>query len=126
MALSAAYLTIAIAFTVMAPLAHATEMPNELIGNYVQETSSCAEITRLHNEMGVWDGIIVSKTGTSFFESSCNLSQATKTAPGTYSLVLNCSGEGENWDANASYKLSGNSLTINTADGSEYFKRCSQ
>lgn len=108
----------------MSPLAHAADMPAELFGRYASESSSCAQIQKSHKETGMWDGVIVSKGGVSFIESSCDAARVSKTGAGAYALVLKCSGEGEEWDVKANYKLAGTALTISTADGAERFKRC--
>lgn len=106
------------------PLAHSADMPAELFGRYASESSSCAQIQKSHKETGMWDGVIVSKGGVSFIESSCDSARVSKTGAGAYALVLKCSGEGEEWDVKANYKLAGATLTISTTDGAERFKRC--
>ncbi|MFY8125662.1 MAG: hypothetical protein ACOVLL_05845 [Hydrogenophaga sp.] len=104
--------------------ASASGMPAELLGRYVAETGNCAQNQKSYKETGMWDGVTVEKGGVSFIESSCGAGRVTSSGAGAYNVVLKCSGEGEEWDVRANYKLTGTNLTITTKEGSERFKRC--
>jgi hypothetical protein len=79
-----ASITLAACIVGMSPLAHAADMPAELFGRYASESSSCAQIQKSHKETGMWDGVIVSKGGVSFIESSCDAARARGRCVGTH------------------------------------------
>ena len=109
-----------------AAMAQAADMPKELHGRYVSEAGNCAEMQKSYKESGMWDGVIVAKTGVGFIESSCDATRVSKAAGGAYTVVFKCSGEGEEWNFTGTYKVSGNVLTVSTQDGAERYKRCSR
>jgi hypothetical protein len=102
----------------------AADMPKEMYGRYVQETGSCAEMQKAYKDTGMWDGVVVGKTGVGFIESSCDAARVSKAPGGAYNVGFKCSGEGEEWTFNAAYKLAGSVLTISTKDGAQRYKRC--
>lgn len=105
-------------------VALAADMPKELHGAYVMEGGSCSSMQKAYKEMGMWDGVRIGKQGVSFIESSCEAVRVAKGAGGAYAVNFKCAGEGEEWVFTGSYKLSGKTLTISSAEGSERFQRC--
>ena len=106
--------------------AQAADMPKEMHGRYVQEAVNCGEMQKAYKETGMWDGMIVDKSGVGFIESSCDATKVSKGAGGAINVGFKCSGEGEEWAFNAAYKLAGAVLTVSTKEGSERYKRCSK
>jgi hypothetical protein len=104
----------------------ATAMPPELLGTYAPERTTCAAVQKGYKLTGMLDGVVVKKDGVSFIESSCSAKRVSKTGEGAYSLLMKCSGEGEEWNFTGSYQVSGNVLTIANKDGAERFKRCAK
>jgi len=114
------------AFSALLPThwAQAASIPQELLGRYIAPSGSCAESQKAFKETGMWDGVIIDKDRISFIESSCDVSRLSKSGTSSYALILKCSGEGEEWNDKATYKIAGSTLTITSKDGSENFKRC--
>lgn len=111
---------------VFAQSAQAADMPKEMHGRYVAEAGNCAEMQKAYKEVGMWDGVVVGKSGVGFIESSCDATRVSKAAAGAYTVLFKCSGEGEEWNFTGTYKLTGNVLTVSTKDGSERYKRCAK
>lgn len=107
-----------------AAAAQAADMPKEMHGRYVQESGNCNEMQKAYKETGMWDGMIVGKSGVGFIESSCDATQVRKGAGGVVNVGFKCSGEGEEWTFSGTYKLAGAVLTVSTKDGTERYKRC--
>ena len=112
------------ALVCVAGAAQAADMPKEMHGRYVQEGGNCADMQKAYKETGMWDGMIVGKSGVGFIESSCDATKVSKGAGGSVNVGFKCSGEGEEWTFNAVYKLAGAVLTVSTKDGAERYKRC--
>ena len=93
--------------------------PETLIGKWAGDNGekSCVNAIEAEKQTGMWDGLEIQKDGISGMEFSCTVASVSG-SEGSFTVMENCSSQGEEYKQTNVYKINSKSLQVMTDSGS--------
>ena len=101
------------------PATNIAVYPETLIGKWAGDNGekSCVNAIEAEKQTGMWDGLEIQKDGISGMEFSCTVASVSG-SEGSFTVMENCSSQGEEYKQTNVYKINAKSLQVMTDSGS--------